>query len=113
MIRSLLGTKKKDIVEDIDEYVEVEETFFKEGTSKIELRVEEVKAYEDGARIQSQIRMGNVIVLKIKELKTKDVDELQRLVDKLKKTIYATGGDIIGVDENVILLLPQDVELTK
>ena len=112
MIGSLLG-KKKNIAEDIDEYIEVEETAFKEGSSKIDLKVEELRSYDDSAKLQSQIRMGNIIVLKIKELKSKDVDELQRVIDKLKKTVYATGGDIIGIDENIVLLLPPDVELTK
>ena len=113
MIRSLLTRKKSNNVGDIDEYIEVEETVLKEGNSKIELRVEEIQSYDDCARIQSIIRMGNIVVLKIKDLKTKDVDELQRSIDKLKKTVYAIGGDIIGIDENIIFVLPQDVELTK
>jgi|GEM_PF-1731843 len=113
MIGSLLGKKKKDAAEDIDEYIEVEEAVYKDSESKVDLTVEELRSYDDSAKLQSQIRMGNIIVLKIKELKSKDVDELQRVIDKLKKTVYATGGDIIGIDENIVLLLPPDVELTK
>jgi len=105
--------RKEEELGNIEEYIEVEEEDFNEKKMPIELKIEKLEDFNDTPKIQSQIRMGNIIVLKIKDLKTKDLEELQRCIDKLKKTVFAVGGDIIGIDENIILITPVDVELTK
>ena len=53
------------------------------------------------------LREGYTIALiNIKPLKDKDIVELKRAVNKLKKTCDAIDGDIAGVSEDWIVVTP-------
>src|SRR3990170_127535 len=77
------------------------------GEQKIDVRIETLKDFTDTDRIQQLVREGNVVFLKIKDLKDKNVSELKRAVDRLKKTCAAMNGDIAGVEEEFLILTPQ------
>jgi len=74
---------------------------------KIGIRIERLNEFADTERILRAVRMGSVIFLRIKGLKEKDMGELKRAVDKLKKTIVANNGDIAGVEQDWLVLTPQ------
>ena len=99
-IRDLLKKPKK---EEGEEFVEIKQPM-EEG--KVNVRVETLKDYIDTDRIQQLIREGNVVFLKIKELRNRDISELKRSVDKLRKTCVAMNGDIVGVDEDFLVITP-------
>ena len=44
--------------------------------------------------------------LKIKELRETDINELKRSVDKLRKTCIAMSGDMVGLDEDFLVITP-------
>jgi SepF-like predicted cell division protein (DUF552 family) len=46
-------------------------------------------------------------------LRNKDPDELKRAVDKLKKTVEAISGELVGFHENWILAAPRNVKVHK
>ncbi len=46
-------------------------------------------------------------------LRNKDPDELRRAIDKLKKTIEAVDGEVVGFHENWILAAPKNVHIHK
>jgi SepF-like predicted cell division protein (DUF552 family) len=87
------------------EFVELDHNAFKE-TTDVNVRIETLKGLTDTDRIQYLIREGNIVFLKISELRQKDLNELKRAVEKLKKTAGAIDGDIIGVDESFLILTP-------
>ncbi len=76
------------------------------GPGSIGIRVEKLNEFADTDRILGSVRKGDVIFLKIKGLKEKDIGELKRAVDKLKKTISANNGDIAGVEQDWLILTP-------
>ncbi len=88
-----------------EEFVEISETPREE--KKVKVRVENLNSYSDVERIQTLLREGVIVFLKIKELRNKDINELKRAVDKLKKTITAMNGDVVGVDEDFLILTPR------
>jgi SepF-like predicted cell division protein (DUF552 family) len=45
-------------------------------------------------------------LINIKPLKDKDIVELKRAINKLKKTCDAIEGDIAGVSENMLVVTP-------
>jgi SepF-like predicted cell division protein (DUF552 family) len=71
------------------------------------IRVEKMEDFADTERILRSIRKGNVVFLKIKSLREKDMGELKRAVEKLKKIVSANNGDIAGVEQDWLIITPE------
>ena len=57
--------------------------------------------------ILDSLRVGNTIALiNIKPLKDKDIVELKRAINKIKKTCDAIGGDVAGFGDDWICVTP-------
>jgi len=93
-----------------DEFVEVEE---KVEEGKVKVRIESLRDYSDTDRVQELIRDGNVVFLRIKDLRQKDITELKKSVDKLRKTCVAMNGDIIGVNEDFLVITPKFAKIYR
>ena len=96
-----------------DEYVEV--TPQKDPSkAKVQIKYIVLTDYADIKPILDYVREGYYIVFaKIKELKTKDVTELKRAILKIKKTCEAVGGDVVGIDEDFLLVVPSFARVSK
>ena len=88
-----------------EEYVELD-TEEEQETKKLMVEVERLDNYADSDRLQRKIREGNILLVKIKDLKAKDMEELKRSADKLRKTCLAINGDIAGMGEDWLVLTP-------
>lgn len=105
----LQKAKNPQIAEDESvDYIEVD-TVRDEEDGSLLIRVETLDNFADTEKIQSQLRSGNIVWVKIKSLKEKDMAELKRSVDRLRKTSIAVGGDIAGIDEDFLILTPKGV----
>ena len=102
--------KKKE--EEGPEFVEFGEEAFKE-EGKLNVRIETLKDFPDVERIQQLVREGNVVFLKIKDLRQKDINELKKSVDKLRRTCMAMDGDIVGVDEDFLIVTPSFAKIYR
>jgi SepF-like predicted cell division protein (DUF552 family) len=102
--------KAKEEVGEGEDFVEVGPT---EEGGKISVRVESLKDYADIEKVQSLVREGNVIFLKIRDLREKDMSELKRAVEKLKKTCTAMNGDMVGVDEDFLVITPKFAKIYR
>ena len=87
-----------------ENYLEVDETHI--GSNDVKIRIDELKLFSDVEKIQSLLREGDIVFLRIKDIRQKDINELKKSVDKLKKTVMANNGDIVGVDEDFLILTP-------
>ena len=74
---------------------------------RLGIRVEKMEDFADTERILRSIRKGNVVFLKIKSLREKDMGELKRAVEKLKKIVSANNGDIAGVEQDWLIITPE------
>lgn len=99
VLKRLKGLKEKE------EYLEIESGFEEEG--KISVRIENLKSYSDTERILQFLRDGNVLFVRIKELRERDINELKKAVERLKKTCSAMDGDLAGVDEDFLVITPK------
>ena len=86
-----------------EEFLEVQPTVEE---SRVSVKIDTLREYADIDRIQGLVREGNVVFLKIKEMRQRDITELKRCVDKLRKTALAMNGDIVGVDEDFLVVTP-------
>jgi SepF-like predicted cell division protein (DUF552 family) len=94
-----------------EEFVEITEEPREE--KKVNVRVEILRDSQDVERVQTMLREGTVVFLKIKELRNKDINELKRVTDRLKKTVTAMNGDIVGVDEDFLILVPSFAKIYR
>ena len=77
------------------------------------IKVERLAEFPDTERLLRAVRDGNVVFVKIKTLKEKDIGELKRAVDKLKKTVTANNGDIAGVEQDWLILTPEFAKVMR
>ena len=108
-IKEKLGTNStNEMFEDSGAgYVELEKETHADGKSKIMVRPFAIEDFEDIKPILDSLREGHTIALiNIRPLKDKDLVELKRAINKLKKTCDALDGDIAGFGENWIAAVP-------
>ncbi|MEK6909972.1 MAG: cell division protein SepF [Candidatus Aenigmatarchaeota archaeon] len=102
----------KQPAENPEDRVELDEDAFKE-ERQVSVAVENLKAFSDAERIQGMVREGKLVFLRIKEMRENDINELKRAVERLKKTINASDGDIVGVDEDVLIVCPPNARVFR
>jgi SepF-like predicted cell division protein (DUF552 family) len=94
-------------VESEDEYVELNNDAPTAGGNKILVRPFNLGDFGDIKPILDALREGYTICLvNIRPLKDKDLVELKRAINKLKKTCDAVEGDIAGFGEDYIVITP-------
>ena len=103
------GSEEEAEATEQEEYVEVghESGALEEGKAKIIVRPFSIEDFEDIKPVLDSLREGYTIALiNIKPLKEKDLIELKRAINKLKKTTEAIEGDIAGFGEDYIVVTP-------
>lgn len=109
--------KQEEYVEDSSEdYLSITEQDAKSKTEEklVDIRVFVLDDYEHIRDILDIVRgEKTVCLIDIHLLRNKDPDELRRAVDKLKKTIEAVNGELVGFHENWVLAAPKNVHIHK
>ena len=94
-------------------YVELDSES-QEFKSKIIVRPFVLKDFDDVKEILDSLREGYTIALvNIKPLKDKDLVELKRSINKLKKTTDAIEGEIAGFGEDYIVVTPSFAQIYR
>jgi SepF-like predicted cell division protein (DUF552 family) len=97
-----------------EEYVELDTTTAKEAKGKIIVRPYIVEDFTDVKPILDSLRDGYTIgLVNIRPLKDKDLVELKRAINKLKKTCDAIDGDIAGFGDDYIVVTPSFAEIYR
>jgi SepF-like predicted cell division protein (DUF552 family) len=98
-----------------EEYVELGPSVQPEdGESKIIVRPFVIEDFTDIKEILNALRDGYTIaIINIKPLKEKDIIELKRAINKLKKTCDAIKGDIAGFGDDYIICSPAFAEIYR
>ncbi|MEM7819379.1 MAG: cell division protein SepF [Candidatus Aenigmatarchaeota archaeon] len=95
------------------EFVELDVETEEPTNKKLLIEIEKLENFNDSDRLQKKVRDGNVLLVKIKELKNKDMNELKRAIEKIKKTCLAIEGDIAGIGEDWIVVCPSNVKVHR
>jgi len=98
--------------EEEKEEIEIKEDAFKEEI-KPKIRVEVLESYASVEKIQQYVRDGQIVLLNIKSLRERNLSELKKSVDRLKNTIEALHGDIVGIDNDYLLLTPSYARIAR
>ncbi len=91
----------------VDEFVEIDPRKDIGSRSKIVVRSFVIEDFADVKGALDALREGYTIALiNIKPLKDRDIVELKRTINKIKKTCDALEGDIAGVSEDWLVVTP-------
>lgn len=111
MFEKLFGKGMAELGE--EQYIELDTAAGEGAGGKIPIRVDKIVDFADTDKIQKSLRDGAIVIVKIKPLKEKDLSELKRAIDKLRKTCVALNGDIAGMDEDWIILTPSFAHVAR
>tara|TARA_Y100000310_G_C20683053_1_gene817198 strand:+ start:1218 stop:1655 length:438 start_codon:yes stop_codon:yes gene_type:complete len=94
-------------------YVELD-TETEEIKSKIVVRPFVLTDFEDTRTILDTLREGStILIINIKPLKDKDLVELKRAINKIKKTTDAIEGEVAGFSEDFLIVTPSFAEIYR
>jgi SepF-like predicted cell division protein (DUF552 family) len=112
-IKETIGSPSYEEEVDKEGYVELD-TENEDVKSKILVRPFTINDFEDIKPILDSLREGYTIALiNIRPLKDKDIIELKRAINKLKKTTDAIEGEIAGFGEDYIVVTPSFAKIYK
>ncbi len=112
-IKSKFNSSAEEDLEAEDGYVELDGEV-EEVQNKVIVRSFILKEFEDVKEILNILRKGQTVcLLNIKPLKDKDLPELKRAINKLKKTCDAVEGEIAGFGEEWIVAVPSFAVIHK
>ncbi len=116
-LRKIFGGSQSndDFPDDVaDDYVEIDANVERDSKSKVLVRPFVITDFADIKPALDSLRDGYTIsLLNIKPLKEKDIIELKRAVNKLKKTCEAINGDIAGFGEDWIVITPNFAQVYR
>jgi len=105
----ILGTSQEEDIPDEfgEDYLEIDSNNQPARKSKVVVKPFIIKEFQDVKHVLDALRDGYTIALvNIRPIKEKDMIELKRVVNKLKKTCDAVDGDIAGFGEDWLVATP-------
>ena len=114
-LKEKISSDSSEIMHEAEEegYVELGTDTSAEST-KVTVRPFVMEDFESIKPILDSLREGHTIALvNIKPLKDKDLVELKRAINKLKKTTDAIDGDIAGFGDNWIAAVPSFAKIYR
>jgi len=98
---------------DTEDYIELEEEMAKK-TARILIKFFTLKDYAEVKPVLDTIREGySIALIKIKPLREKDISDLKRTINKIKRTCAAAQAEVVGIDENYIVTVPNFVDVVR
>jgi SepF-like predicted cell division protein (DUF552 family) len=94
-------------------YIELDVEEGEPSGKKMLIEIERMDNYNDSDRIQRKVREGTILLVKVKDLRAKDMTELKRAIEKVKKTCLAVDGDIAGIGNDWIVVCPRTVKVHR
>lgn len=96
------------------DYSEVDLGQFEEtsGSPDMILRVAELSQIDSVAEIKQEIYAGNIILVDIAGMK-RDKAALDRAIGELKKASDDVSGDIAGVGDDLIIIVPSGIKIDR
>ena len=95
-----------------EEYLELEFPEPEE-RKKVPIIVEKLENLLDAERVQRRLREGFIVIARIRELRERDMETLKGVVNRIKKTCIAIGGDIAGIGEDYIIATPANATIVR
>ena len=80
---------------------------------KATLKALPLRILADVELIKHELKLGNIIILKITPLARKNIEDVKRAVNELYEFAESTGGDIARLGEERIVICPQNIRIWR
>lgn len=81
--------------------------------AKVYLKALPLQNLDDVDIIKSEIKAGNILVIRVTPLAKKSVDDVKRAVSELSEFIQLVGGDIARLGEERVVMTPSFVRIWR
>ena len=80
---------------------------------KTYLKAMPLRDLADLEEIKSEVKSGNVLILRITPLASKNIEDVKRAVNELYEFAESIGGDIARLGEERVVICPQNIRIWR
>lgn len=85
----------------------------KKTRKKAYLKAMPLRTLADVEVIKHELKLGNILILKITPLARKNVEDVKKAVDELSGFTQSIGGDIASLGEERVVIVPNFVRIWR
>lgn len=85
----------------------------KEVLGKTYLKAMPLRDLSDLEAIKNEVKNGNILILRITPLASKNIEDVKRAVNELYEFAESIGGDIARLGEERVVICPQNVMIWR
>jgi hypothetical protein len=72
-----------------------------------------LRGLSDLDAVKSEVKSGNVMILRVTPLASKSVDDVKRAINELCEFVESIGGDIARLGEERVVVCPSNVRIWR
>ncbi|HKZ94931.1 MAG TPA: cell division protein SepF [Candidatus Bathyarchaeia archaeon] len=80
---------------------------------KVYLKALPLRDLEDVEMIKQEVKLGNVLILKVSPLAKKSIDDVKMAVSQLMEFTQSVGGDIARLGEERVVITPSFIRIWR
>ena len=84
-----------------------------EASEKTYLKAMPLRDLTDLEDIKTEVKKGNVLILRITPLASKNIEDVKRAVNDLYEFAESIGGDIARLGEERVVICPQNIRIWR
>lgn len=92
---------------------EAKEVEVKGTSGKTYLKAMPLRDLSDLDNVKNEVKSGNVLILRITPLASKNIDDVKRAINELCEFSESIGGDIARLGEERVVVCPQNVRVWR
>ena len=81
--------------------------------TRTKVMIEKLDGVIDVDRIVRKAPSGNIVIVGIKDIRERSLDELKHSISKMKTSVAMFNGDIAGVGEEWLILTPSSARIHR
>jgi SepF-like predicted cell division protein (DUF552 family) len=85
----------------------------KSNSGKTYLKAMPLRDLADVDSVKTEVKSGNILILRITPLANKSIDDVKRAVNELSEFAESVGGDIARLGEERVVICPQNVKIWR
>ena len=107
-----LGLFRKSRKEE-DEKIDTAPSEGKEIVGKAYLKAMPLRELSDLEKIKTEVKNGNILILRITPLASKSIEDVKRAVNELYEFAESISGDIARLGEERVVICPQKIRIWR
>ena len=81
--------------------------------SKVYLKALPLRALEDVDIVKREVKLGNILILKVSPLAKKSIDDVKQAVSELVEFTQTIGGDIARLGDERVVITPAPIKIWR